>query len=398
MYPARLLHRVLPLLLWLVLLASPALAADAVVTGVRSGQHPNATRFVVDLTAAVPYTVHTIADPYRVVIDLPELKWRIPADPPGVVQGVITAFRFGRLATGTSRIVLDMTGPVRIARTFALPPQGAHPHRLIIDLAPVDAATFRDQSATVNGAEMATVPVPAKRPPAPNTGAKRTVVIDPGHGGVDPGAISASGVYEKDVTLVVALELRNRLKATGRYRVALTRERDAFVKLRDRVASARSVAGDLFISLHADSIHNRRLRGASVYTLSETASDEEAAALADRENRADIIAGVDLSDESDVVSGILIDLAQRETMNRSAEFANLLVVEIGNAAKLLRKSRRFAGFAVLKAPDMPSVLVELGYLSNREDEQMLATRNQRARLIGAIIKGIDAYFETAAPR
>jgi N-acetylmuramoyl-L-alanine amidase len=188
----------------------------------------------------------------------------------------------------------------------------------------------------------------------------------------------------------VARELRSR----GRYRVVLTRDRDVFLRLRTRVEKARKAGADLFVSLHADSIKSRRFRGASVYTLSEKASDAEAARLAEWENKADIIAGLDLNRQSDEVTNILIDLAQRETMNFSAKFANILLPEIGKVGPLLRKSHRFAGFAVLKAPDIPSVLVEMGYLSNRDDERMLTSPKRRSKLVRAIATAIDKYFAT----
>jgi N-acetylmuramoyl-L-alanine amidase len=223
---------------------------------------------------------------------------------------------------------------------------------------------------------------------------KRTVVLDAGHGGVDPGAIGATSTYEKDITLAMAREVRRQLEATGRYRVVMTRDSDVFVQLRDRVAKARSAQAELFVSIHADSIGSRDTRGASIYTLSETASDAEAAALAARENRADIIGGVDLSSERnrEVVS-ILIDLAQRETMNLSAALAGILVEELGRDIQLIPNNpHRFAGFAVLKAPDVPSVLVELGYLSNRHDEKLLTRPHHRGKVAGAIVRAIDHYF------
>jgi N-acetylmuramoyl-L-alanine amidase len=219
------------------------------------------------------------------------------------------------------------------------------------------------------------------------------VVIDPGHGGIDPGAVGRHKVYEKVITLAMAEQLRKELTRRGRYRVVLTRDKDTFVRLRDRVAIARAAGADLFLSLHADSIANSKVRGASVYTLSETASDKEAADLAAQENKADLIAGMDLTGESTEVTNILIDLAQRETMNHSAAFARILVDDMADLTKFVRKSHRFAGFAVLKAPDVPSVLIEMGYLSNSADEARLLKASYRANLAKAIAEAIDAYFE-----
>ena len=389
------LRRLLAVVMWLApmwaMTLAPGVANGAVITGIRVGEHPDATRFVIDLTSAVTYRVYTLAGPDRVVIDLPLVEWRVQPHASAFKGGLITGIRSGRVGEDTWRIILDVAAPVSIKREFALPPHGDYPHRLVIDLAArEEASARRAEPERVNGRDGR---LPAKRPDTPRSRPQRTVVLDPGHGGADPGTISAGGIFEKDLTLAVGLELRRRLLATGRYRVVMTRKTDDFVKLRDRVARARHAGGDLFLSLHADSIGNPRLRGASVYTLSETASDDEAGELAQRENRADIIAGVDLSGESDVVSGILIDLAQRETMNLSTEFANQLISELSDASIMLKRSRRYAGFAVLKAPDMPAVLVELGYLSNPRDERMLAAPKQRAPLVEALLRGIDTFFD-----
>ena len=183
------------------------------------------------------------------------------------------------------------------------------------------------------------------------------------------------------------------LKKTGRYKVILTRKRDKYIPLRKRVAIARTSEADLFISVHADSVKNRRIRGASVYTLSENASDKEAAELARKENKSDLIFGKDLSNEDFQVANILIDLAQRETMNHSARFANILVNELRHATRVLPRTHRFAGFRVLKAPDVPSVLLELGFLSNRQDEVSLRTKKYRNKIAKAIVKSVDNYFK-----
>ena len=218
------------------------------------------------------------------------------------------------------------------------------------------------------------------------------VYIDPGHGGPDPGTIGYSGTYEKNVTLAVAQELARQLLASGRYRVKLTRQSDMFVALRERFEMARVDHADIFISLHADSSFVGDPRGLSVYTLSETSSDAEAAALAAKENKADLIAGMDLTKQSTAVTSILIDLAQRETKNQSAHFAELLVNELGRVTMLLPNTHRFAGFAVLKAPDIASVLIEMGYLSNVQDEALLLSAPHRAKLAGAMLRAIDGYF------
>jgi N-acetylmuramoyl-L-alanine amidase len=221
---------------------------------------------------------------------------------------------------------------------------------------------------------------------------RQLVVIDPGHGGVDPGAIGVSGIYEKYITYSMAKELQQQLEKTGHYRVHLTRDRDVFIPLRERTAIARQLNADLFISLHADVVKDPDIRGLSVYTLSQNASDAEAQALADKENKSDLIAGIDLSRESSDVTNILIDLAQRETMNRSAGFASSIVDELGRDTALLANTHRFAGFAVLKSPDVPAVLIEMGYLSNTIDEKNLRQPEYRAKLAHAISRAVERYF------
>ncbi|MGE4280726.1 MAG: N-acetylmuramoyl-L-alanine amidase [Magnetospirillum sp.] len=233
---------------------------------------------------------------------------------------------------------------------------------------------------------------PEPQPRTPRNQGKAVVVIDPGHGGVDPGALGVSGIYEKHITLAMARELKAQLERSGRYKVHLTRDRDIFIRLRERVAIARQYGADLFISLHADSVNNPQLTGLSVYTLSQTASDGEAQLLADKENKADLLAGIDLSHESADVANILIDLAQRETMNRSAGFAGGVVDELGRETTLLGNTHRFAGFAVLKAPDVPSILIELGYLSNASEERQLRQPDYRAKLAKGIARAVDRHF------
>lgn len=391
-----------------------------VVSNIRVGAHPGMTRVVLDLSGKVAYDVFVLPEPYRVVLDLPEVGWHLPTKPlPGAV-GQLDKLRYGLFSPGVTRVVFDMKGPVRIKKAFILKPKNGHAYRLVMDLQQVSLAEFRTVLAAqrkkrqgeanggeANGGESnggtakspATPPAlaaPALPPPpakAPKKHRKMVIAIDAGHGGVDPGTIGVDGRFEKNITLKMALELRNVLQKTGRYKVVLTRDRDIFLRLRQRVAVARAAGADLFISIHANSARNHRVRGLSVYTLSERASDKEAASLAEKENKADLIAGIDLTGESPDVTNILIDLAQRESMNQSARFATQLVHELRKSTKLLKKTHRFAGFAVLKAPDMPSVLIELGFLSNRQDERALLSPRYRARLAHAILRGIDTHFK-----
>lgn len=223
------------------------------------------------------------------------------------------------------------------------------------------------------------------------------VVIDAGHGGHDPGATSPhNGAREKDLTLALARALRAELLATGRIRVALTRSDDRFLALEERYGIARRLDADLFISLHADAAATPEARGASIYTLSEVASDKEAARLAARENRANIIGGIDLGAQSASVSSILIDLAQRETMTQSAEFARLLQREAAKAVRFRSTARRFAAFVVLKSPDTPSVLFETGFISNREDAAFLASSDGQRALARGVRDAVQVHFARAA--
>ena len=384
------------LILLCLSLAVPAVLADPVAKAVRIGVHPDKTRFVLELSEEPSYRIFTLPDPARVVIDLPQLDWQVPAEPLPDGRGLIQALRSGIFTPGTSRIVLDMSGPVGVKNVLLLPTGEGTGHRLVVDLLPVSEAVFRnpDERRPI----LSKTPLPVSRPavlasPPPSADDRPTVVIDAGHGGVDPGAIGVSGTHEKVLALDYALELRRQLLETGRYRVVLTRQEDVFIRLRDRIAIAQQAGGDLFVSLHANTYKTAEVRGASVYTLSEKASDAEAAALAAKENTADIIAGVDLSAQTQDVSMILIDLAQRETMNLSKNFANSLVDRLGATTKLLRNTHRFAGFAVLKSPTVPSVLVEIGYMSNREEERLLLNPKHRTELSAAIVKAVGDYFE-----
>ena len=372
-----------------------AAAARPVVTAVRTGEHVGLTRLVLDVTEKVDFRTFTLADPYRVVVDLSRVEWRAA---PGKDdrKGVISGLRFAQFDPRTSRMVIDVRKPVEVRKAFLLTPRGNWAYRFVIDIAPVDEASFASAAgAPEERVGRAARPSPPKPPrkPAAKRAAKRVVVLDPGHGGVDPGAIGVSGVREKSVTLSAARELKNILQKTNRYKVILTRNSDRFLRLRDRVAMARDTGAHLFVSLHADSIGRRGVRGASVYTLSEKASDAEAAALAAKENKADLLGGVLLKVEDEEVEEILIDLGQRETKNRSAGFANIALPELGRRVRTLRNGHRFAGFAVLKAPEVPSVLVEMGYLSNRRDERMLSTAKGRRPVLEALARAIDRYFD-----
>ena len=383
--------------------ATDAGASGSAVAGIRLGDHGDGTRFVIELTGAKPsgYRLFTLADPYRVVVDFPNFSSRLPENAGENGRGIIADYRYGEFQNDMFRVVIDTKGPVAVARNFVLEPQGGFGRRVVIDLAPTDRETFlktaglpdAEKTPAATGSTEDDRPVTAPSSPTAHRERKRIVVIDPGHGGVDPGTHGrSSGVVEKDVVLAFGKELARRLRATGRYEVYMTRDKDIFIPLRGRIQIARAHHADLFISIHADSISKSDVRGMSVYTLSETASDKEAAALAKKENLSDVIAGIDFQGESKEVTGILIDLAQRETKNYSVRFAKSVVDYARHTTDLLDPTHRFAGFVVLKAPDVPSVLVELGFLTNRSDERQLTSAKWRGKVAGAFTQAVDRYF------
>ncbi|SDF42705.1 N-acetylmuramoyl-L-alanine amidase [Thalassobaculum litoreum] len=379
--------------------ALPAVAAGVpVVSNLRIGNHPDKVRIVLDLDERVDFSIFLLPDPYRVVIDVPEVSFRLPESAGSRAVGPIAGWRYGQFRPGTSRVVIDADNPVQVKSAFVLPPSGAQQYRLVIDLTPATREAFLEASDASIERHVAlsaprVSPPPAAPAPLPKSDDRMTIVIDAGHGGVDPGAIGENGVYEKNIVLAAAQSLKAALEETGRYKAVLTRDSDSFIRLRERIAIARRVDADLFVSLHADSIKDGSLRGLSVYTLSENASDKEAEALATSENKADIVAGIDLTQQEPEVTNILIDLAQRRTMNYSARLAGYVVKEMERETKLLGRPHRFAGFAVLKAPDVPSVLVELGFLSNREDNRRLNDPTFRRKVAAGLTRAIDRYFQ-----
>jgi N-acetylmuramoyl-L-alanine amidase len=353
------------------------------------------TRMVIDLDRKVDMRAFTLANPDRVVIDLPQVTFRFPPKTGENGRGLIRAFRFGLMMTGGSRLVLDLAHPARIDKTFVLDATQDQPARMVLDLSAVDRATFA--SAIAKGREL---PLPAK-PPASQQGGgaasgdtRPLIVLDPGHGGIDNGTKSAKGDTEKSIVLEFALRLRDLIEQSGKYRVAMTRTDDTFVPLADRVAFARAHEAALFISIHADALPRGEgdAQGASVYTLAETASDAEAARLAETENRADVIAGIDLTAQPDDVADILIDLAQRETKTFSVRLARTVIDSMKNVTRMHKNSLKSAGFRVLKAPDIPSVLIELGYVSNRDDIKALTSPEWRDHAAQAIAQAIDRYL------
>jgi N-acetylmuramoyl-L-alanine amidase len=368
-----------------------AVAKDARVAGDRER-----TRFIADLSKKVDVHVFALGNPYRVIVDAPDVSFQMPDGIGKEKRGLVTAYRYGLFAPGKARIVIDVSGPFLIDKAFVLEPRDDQPARLVVDLVPTDEKTFLAKLKDAKPPQAASAaPSALAQPPSRPADAKPVVVLDPGHGGIDPGTSSATGITEKEVVLTFARALKAKLDATGRYEVFLTRDDDTFLPLRSRVEFAQKKGAGLFLSIHADYFPKQtdKATGATVYTLSEEASDEEAKALAAKENFSDALAGIELpSDSDEVLANILIDLAQRETQNRSATFGRSIVGELASKGSLHTRKIRSAGFRVLKAPDIPSVLLEIGFLSNPDDEKRLTSDAWRDKTADAVAESIDVYF------
>jgi N-acetylmuramoyl-L-alanine amidase len=425
------------LILALCLTGLAGVGADAANDGrlftVRLVSHGANTSLTVGLVRPSAFHARIDAGSNRLLVDFRDIS-AIPGASMGHGTGLVRSYHAEPLSGGGIRLAFDLTHAAVIAVARTEPAETGAPPRAVIELTSASVAAMRAASASADlrdggrpedhlpkGAAPSSVapsiaapsiaaliaepgsiaPPPRMKARSAQTGAvqpaRRVIVIDAGHGGVDPGAPSIAGYHEKEVTLAAARILGRVLEQTGRYRVVLTRDTDVFLKLHERVALARAAHGDLFISLHADSAAEgarSRTRGASIYTLSETASDAESARYAQRENRADAIGGIPLSDQSDDVAGILVDLTVRETVNQGNRLAAMMAECLArDGVELLpRAPRRAAGFAVLKSPDIPSVLIEMGYLSDPSDARALADPRHQLRIARAVAEGVDRYF------
>lgn len=331
--------------------------------------------------------------PYRMVIDLPEAEFALSAKdlkPRGLIDNV----RFGDLADGMSRLILTSKVPFSVEKLDVLENEGGKGYRIVADILAGSDREF--DAALAIQAETTSSTISTTKSDRVGHAVQRgnrpfTIVLDPGHGGIDGGAEGLNGTIEKSITLAFAQQLKDKLETTGHYNVYLTREADEFLRLDDRVRIARQHEADLFISIHADTIKLKGIRGATVYTISDKASDAEAQALADRENLSDQLAGVDIAEENHEVSDILVDLIRRETHGFSTRFARSLVGELAPAVGMINNPHRSASFKVLKAPDVPSVLIELGYLSNAKDEEQLLNAEWRAKAAASISDAIKLF-------
>lgn len=382
------------------------------------------TRVRMEVDRPISADTFTLDAPYRAIIDVPDLEFYLPASSADAVAGLVKDFRYGRFDAGRSRVVIDLTAPATIRNATFTPPKGNQKGVLTFEIVRVDAADFQALRGTSQPAPLPTPKQfragrhdegpPAARAPAggsianaqtanspasPRAPKQRPVVlIDPGHGGIDPGTVGAGGITEKSVTLAVAKEVRAILRQGRRLDVYLTREYDNFVTLDQRVKLSRDYGTDLFVSIHADSLAEKdmagSIRGATVYTLSERASDDKAQRMAEKENAADIAAGLAAvpSSAEDQVRSILFDLVQRETDNYSLSFRNLLLSTMRGRIPLAKDPQRSAAFKVLKQDEVPAVLIELGYMSNPEDLARLGKPEGQRQLATAIASSITAFF------
>jgi N-acetylmuramoyl-L-alanine amidase len=380
--------RLISLLFWTVLAGS---ALANAVSDMRLIGDPARTRFVIDLEKGPEYGLLRLANPYRLVINLPNVEFAAPAKP-GEGRGLVSDYRYGLIAPGRARIVLDLSGPVEVVNTFVLDPVNSEPARLVVDLVPTTAEAFAKAAEDDRPQRLASNAPQNPNGPRIDAGLP-VVVIDPGHGGIDSGATGKDGLIEKDVTLKFGLELQKQLTAGGKLQAVMTRSGDTFLSLPERVTFAHKNRARLLISIHADTVREKYVRGATVYTLSDDASDELAQQFAERENRSDILAGLALEDEPDDVADILVDLAMRETRNFSIRFAKTLVDDMRGKIALNGNPWRRASFKVLKAPEVPSVLLELGYLSNEDDEKLFQSETWPLEEAKTVARAVEGFFE-----
>lgn len=362
-----------------------------VATDARIEQNGESVRLTMTLSSVVDVEAWVQAAPDRVIVEMPSINFQIQSGAKKAA-GVVSAYRYGLFTADKARIIIDLAQPATIAKTEVKPVRGGF-GELAIELKKVARADFLAEAGKARKPQEVK-PQEAIAPPAakPAGETRRTIVIDPGHGGIDPGTMVAS-ISEKAVVLAFGKALKEQLEANGRYRIVLTRDDDRFVSLSDRVRMGRNEQADLFISIHADSLMQAQdVRGATVYTRSERATDAEAAKLAAKENEADAAAGLETREEVQDVAGILMDLARRETRTFTGVFARNLVEKLGGSIKMHKIPLRSARFWVLSAPDVPSVLIELGYMSSPKDAELLNSPEWRGKAVTAVSAAIDDYF------
>ncbi len=371
-----------------------AFAQPAIALGSRIEAESGQERLIFDLTGPVKISARPLADPDRIIIDIADLEFRL--DPSAGrntgLSKLIKAFRFGLFAPGRSRIIIDLAQPATIVATRIDPLKDGS--RLIIELASTDAASFAAAASAAAAKAPDVPPALSSAPPAPRPSGKAVIVIDPGHGGVDTGAIGKHGEQEKAIVFEFARVLQAKIEAEGLFHAVLTREEDIFLPLAERVRRARENNAALFLSIHADTLAAPHVEGATVYTLSARASDAEAARIAEQENLADQAAGLEGKAEAEEVDDILFELTRRETHAYSRDFSKTLISKWKDAGNLNKNPSRAAGFVVLKAHDVPSILLELGYLSSEKDLTRLTSPQWREQAATKLAEAIKVFFQT----
>ncbi len=378
------MRKLLGLIAFLLVAVSLSAAAGE-VRNLRVWAGPESTRAVLDLDQRVDYRLFTLDDPSRVVIDIDGVDLDRSLNLDEEHSGVIRRVRHGVREGNDLRVVLDLEGQAR-PKSFLLAPAGEYGHRLVVDLYPEDA-----QSPGERVREAVQSAMDGER--------DMIVAVDAGHGGEDPGAIGPSGTHEKNVALSLARELKQRIDDEPGMRGVLIRTGDYYIPLEERYARAREARADLFLSIHADAFRDRRVRGSSVYVLSRRGASSEAARLLARsENRSDLVGGVKLDRGDDVLSSVLLDLSQNVAMEYSAEAAQAILGQLARVGKQHRDRVERANFVVLRSPDVPSVLVEVGFISNPHDEANLNSGSHRRRVAEAIVNGVRSHFFETAPQ
>jgi N-acetylmuramoyl-L-alanine amidase len=372
----------LPLLLCLLL---PGMGQATQVNGVRMWSSPEGTRVVFDVDRKVEHNVFVLKDPDRVVIDLERTTFARPVTALDYSESLVKGIRTGSHDNNNLRVVLDMKSHV-VPKTFLLNPTKQYGYRLVVDLEPV------------NGHAVAKIPEPVYRSVIPEQGRDIVVAIDAGHGGEDPGALGRRGTREKDVALAIARKLEALLRKEQGIKPVLIRNGDYYISLRGRIRKARDAKADLFVSIHADAFRNSKAQGASVYVLSQRGASSEAARwLAASENDADLIGGVSLDDKDDLLASVLLDLSQNATLAASMDVGERILNELKSVGHMHKRQLEHAGFVVLKAPDVPSILVETGFISNLQEENQLRSQRHQQRIATALLQGIKQYFHANPP-
>lgn len=368
------------LFICLIFLAAGPRAETVTIESLRVWAAPDSTRVVFDVSAPVKYKVFSLESPDRTVIDIKQARLKKRPVQPGAGDHYLRQVRAAPRNGQDLRVVLDLK-QAAIHESFQLEPNQHYGHRLVIDLH--------------GGKAGATPAKPADRPARPRD---VIIAIDAGHGGEDPGAIGPGGTYEKDVVLQISKTLARAINRERGMRAVLIREGDYYMSLRKRILSARRHKADLFLSIHADAFPNRKVQGASVYTLSRRGASSEAARwLAERENAADLVGGVSLDDKDDVLASVLLDLSQTASLEASIDVADRVLKGLQRVGKVHKKRVQSAGFAVLKSPDIPSILIETAFISNPSEEKKLLSHKHRGNLAGAIVAGLRGYFRDFAP-